>query len=340
MPTVTSFTAFYPSRPFWAVSAVNFEVPRQDGWFYDQMVEEVYSVDTPEFTMKICRDGRILLRLPQLERGDTSSPLDVDDQVRRWGEYLDFLNAFYLLLDSAVIEIDGIHYFNLHEVTFRDSFRVRYEDGKPGGEGIRTESIASVFQLGRYSSSYRPGIPIEDDFMIMSRGVVSREALACAGSRFAKVVASPGSEKTLAACAKSLAEYKVGNYDTSIVLAWFVIEEGINSLWSAHIDGQSVDLPEGRKRVNRERKDFLIGRDFTASIVSNMLELVSVIDHDLFTSVDRVRGYRNAIVHRREGTRLPGSAEATLALMTTQKMTERLWGIPFTPNLVRTVHGL
>jgi hypothetical protein len=223
---------------------------------------------------------------------------------------------------------------------FRDAFRVRYEDGKPVGEGIRTESIASVFQLGRYSSSYRPGIPIEHDFMIMSRGVVTREALANAASRFAKAVASPGSEKTLAACAKSLAEYKVGNYDTSIVLAWFVIEEAINSLWSAHIDGQNRDLPGGRKRVNRERKDFLIGRDFTASVVSNMLELVAVIDHDLFTSVDQVRGYRNAIVHRRDGARLPGSAEATLALTTAQKLSERLWGIPFALNLVRSVHGL
>jgi hypothetical protein len=44
----------------------------------------------------------------------------------------------------------------------------------------------------------------------------------------------PGSEKVLASFAKSLAEYKIGNLETAIVLCWFIIESELASLWATH----------------------------------------------------------------------------------------------------------
>jgi len=338
MPRI-AFTAFYPSRPFWAASKVNFQVPRVEGWFHDQMVEEVYSSQTDAFALKICRDGRILIRLSSLERDDATNPhAPIEETVRRWGEYLDFLNAFYLLLDSATLEVDHFSYFNLHEITHRDAFRVTYEDGKATAENIAAESIAYVFQLGRYSGSYRSDLPIEYDPQIVMRHVISSGAISHAGKAFQQVVASPGAERPLASFAKSLAEYKVGNYETSVVLAWFITEAAISSLWGSHIESQNRDLHSGRKRVNRERKDFLTGRDFPTSIVSNMLELSDVLDHGLFEDIDSVRVYRNKIVHARRF--VPGPGEAQLAMKTAKAMIERLWGLQFTPNFAYSVHGL
>lgn len=338
MPGI-AFTAFYPSRPFWAVSKVHFQVPPAKDWFYDQMVEEVYSNQTDEFALKICRDGRILIRISSLERDDaTDLHAPIEETVRRWGEYLDFLNAFYLLLDSAILEVDHLSYFNLHEITNRDAFRVSYENGKTTGENIASESIASVFQMGRYSGSYRVDLPIEHDWRITMRQVISSGAISHAGSAFQQVVASPGSEKPLASFAKSLAEYKVGNYETSLVLAWFITEAAISSLWKSHIESQNRDLLNGRKRISSKRKDFLAGRDFSASIVSNMLELSGVLDHGLFEDIDLVRGYRNKIVHSCEFT--PGPGEAQLAMKTAQAMIERIWDFRFTPSFGYSVHGL
>jgi len=334
-----AFTAFYPSRPFWAGSKVNFQVPRVEGWFHDQLAEEVYAVESGAFALRICRDGRILIRIASLERDDAADKTPpIKDTVRRWGEYLDFLNAFYLLLDSATIEVHRLAYFNLHEITHRDAFRVRYENGKDTGENIAAESIASVFQMGRFLSSYRPDVPIEFDTRIVMREVISLNAISHACSAFERVVASPGSEKPLASFAKSLAEYKVGNYETSVVLSWFVTEGALCSLWGSHLESQNTELPSGRKRINRERKDFLTGRDFPTSIVSNVLELFGVIDHGFFEDIDLVRGYRNKIVHAREF--IPGPTEAQLAMKTAQTMIERLWGIRFTPSFSYSVHGL
>ena len=227
---IGQFTAFYPSRPFWAGSKVDFADQTREGWFHDQMVEEVFSQETDAYTMKVCRDGRIMLRVEALEQGqDIEDHLQIEETVRRWGEYLDYLNTFYLLFDSSTIEIARLAYFSLHEITNRDAFRVRYEGGKCVGEDVASESIASVFQMARYSSSYRAGIPIEFDPQIMMRRVVSLEVIEHACRAFAKVIASPGLERTPASFAKSLAEYKVGNYETSIVLSWFITEAPLAS---------------------------------------------------------------------------------------------------------------
>lgn len=334
-----AFTAFYPSRPFWAGSKVNFAVPRVDGWFYDQMVEEVYSRQTEAYALKICRDGRILIRISKLESGEpfeTHQP--TEELVQRWGDYLDYLNAFYLLLDSATCEIDRRACFNLHEITNRDAFRAIYENGRDAGENIAIESIAHVFQLGRFSSSYRPDLPIEHDSMIMMRDVVSMAAISHAVTLFERVIASPGLKKSLASFAKSLSEYKVGNYDTSLILSWFITEASLSNMWESHLDSLNHDVANGRKRINSDRRQFLTGRDLPTSVVSNMLELFGVLDHELFVAINTVRGHRNDIVHARDFT--PGAKGALLSMEIARNMIERLWGLRLTPNFTYSVHGM
>lgn len=333
-----AFTAFYPSRPFWAGSKVNFAVPRIGSWFDNQMVEEVYSRQTDAYALKVCRDGRILIRISSLERGEShETDQPIQEIVRRWGDYLDYLNAFYLLLDSATLEIDHVAYFNLHEITNRDAFRVTYENGK-SAEQIAIESIASVFQLGRHSGTYRPDLPIEHNPMIMMRDVVSLAVISHAGALFERVIESPGLEKYLASFAKSLAEYKVGNHETSLILAWFTTEALLSKTWEAHLDSLNRDMTDGRKRINSDRRKFLTGRDFPTSVVSNVLELFGILGYELFGDIDIVRGYRNKIVHARGF--VPSATEAQLSMKTALAMIERLWGLRLTPNLSYSVSGI
>jgi hypothetical protein len=336
-----SFTGFYPSRPYWAVSRVNFHVPRVDRWFHDQMAEVMFSRDTDALSLRISRDGEILIRIARLESNAPNtvpSPIEDEDTVRRWGEYLDYLNTFYLLLDSATIERDHRAYFNLHEITTRDAFRVSYEDGKRIDENIANESIASVFQTARFVGTYRSESDIEHHPLIVMRAVISRDAISHAASEFERIVASAGAEKTLASFAKSLSEYKVGNYETCIVLAWFVTEAAISSLWERQLDALNQDLPDGRRRINSDRRHFLTGRDLPTSVVSNLLELFGAVDHELFEDIDKVRRFRNQIVHPTQFT--PRAAEAQLAMGTALSMIRRIWNIHLTPSLGYSVPGL
>jgi hypothetical protein len=334
-----SYLAFYPSRPFWAVSKIDFQASMGDAWFTSLMSEVVYSTASEEFSLKICRDGQILLQVKRLKREDVvNTSMSIEDMVSCWGEYLDYLNTFYLLLDSAVIEIDNFAYFNLHEITTHDAFGITLEDEKELSQSISTESIASVFQMARYLSSYRNDIPLECDSRLSLRQVISTNAISHAGNQFTHVISKSGSQKLLASFAKSLAEYKIGNYETSIVLAWFITEAIINELWSKHLENLNKDLLEGKKRINSKRKDFLTGRDFTVSIITNLLELFDILESDLFEEIDRVRGYRNKIVHANGFS--PNAPEASLAITVAQKMIARIWEITFTPNLSYSIRGI
>jgi hypothetical protein len=67
-------------------------------------------------------------------------------------------------------------------------------------------------------------------------------------------------------------------------------------LWDAQLDSLNQDLPDQRKRINRDRKKFLTEREFTISVISNMLELFGVLKNDLFRDIDEIRRYRNEIV--------------------------------------------
>ena len=336
---IGQFTAFYPSRPFWACSKLDFSSREREGWFHDQMAEEVFSCETDSYTIKICRDGRIMLRIEALEGGQgQDQPGRIEDIVRRWGEYLDFLNAFYLLLDSAMLEVANFAYFDLHEITNRDAFRVHYEDGKSVGENIAMESVVSVFQMGRYLSNYSHGVPIEYDSRITMRPVVSMDVIQRASTVFASVIRSPGSEKDLASFAKGLSEYKIGNYETSLILAWFITEGSIAHLWERHLASLNREFENGQKKINRERHDFLVGRDFTISMVSNLLELWEVLPNSLFKDIDTVRGFRNKIVHKLKYS--PNATDAQLALQTAQVMIERIWNISFIPSLSYSIRGI
>jgi len=294
-----SFFAFYPTRPYWAVKELDLaylqsiESPNDKAtWFTKAMSEEVYKKVGTGFTLKVEQDGRISLLIDSIEaKWKEPSALTQDwlkAAVRLWGEYLEYANAFYLLLDSACIE-SNVAYFNLDEITRRDAFR--YSNNS---EIIADESIAFVFQKRRFLSQYPNDVPIS--FHLAGRVTIPTPVFEAAAAKFAEVVEKPALRKVLASYAKSLAEYKSGNNEISIVLSWFIIEAGINHFWTNRIDNLRQANEE---RITKDRKKFLTGRDFSASVMSNVLEL---FDHlpggvDFLKNIDAVRKCRNDIAH-------------------------------------------
>jgi hypothetical protein len=338
-----SYTAFYSSRPFWAGSKIDFQVPPTDEWFYRQMSEVVHTANSEEFSLKVCRDGLILIQVTKLEErkdgSDLSRPIPRKDRVGLWGEYLDYLNTFHLLLDSATIDVDKLACFDFQEITSRDAFRVTFEEEQELSQGVfPSQSLASIFLMGRHLSSYNTGIPIEIDSRLCFREVISIDEISHTSEQFALVISQSGCEKVLASFAKSISEYKIGNYEISIVLAWFITEAIVNNLWITHLDSLNQDLQDGRKRINVDRKKFLTGTDFNIGIITNLLELFNVLEGDWLDKVDKVRKCRNKIVHT--DTYSPGVDEAALAIAVAQEMIARKWKIILNLDLSYSIKGL
>ena len=91
-------------------------------------------------------------------------------------------------------------------------------------------------------------------------------------------------------------QYALHQFDTAHLLAWSVIEQQLNLLWANYLNELSAG-ENSRTAINRKRRDLLTGRDYTASMVSQMLSLAGKIDDSLLDALNQARDKRNKFVH-------------------------------------------
>ena len=297
---IEKFTAFYASRPFWAGDAIDLDGTNAQSRFTELMSATVFSYDTNNFRLRICKDGMIMLHVPELEAEieaeDGTAPRPIEETVAWWGRYLDYLNCLYLLLDSATIEVSRLAYFELSEITNKDAFRVHFENGQWKGGGIASESIASYYQMGRFASTYSNEPRV--DTRILMRRPLGKEVFDSLFAAFSGATRDGSVLRSLAGIAKSIAQYKVGNYATSLMLSWFVCESELSTDWNAFLKASNREFPDGSRRVSADRRKNLTGRDYPISVVSNLLELADEMPFETFKRIDSVRVYRNKVVHQ------------------------------------------
>ncbi|MBN1214676.1 MAG: TM1812 family CRISPR-associated protein [Candidatus Lokiarchaeota archaeon] len=75
----------------------------------------------------------------------------------------------------------------------------------------------------------------------------------------------------------------------SFILSWTLIEEYLNYIWESLLEGKNIS--------NSKRIDKLKGRDFTASIISEILNITGNIDNNELKILNRLRKKRNAFMH-------------------------------------------
>lgn len=336
MSDTKTYVCFYPSRPVWVDQAIDFSDPLLHHVFTERMSEVVHTSATDEVTVSVCRDGCFMISVAKLE-----ALLDADENketpsiLAYWENYLNLINGLYLLLDSAMVEIENFCYLNVSEITSKDAFRLTLRNGKFDSCGIVTEGIAGVYQLARYIFSYGNTQNLEHEPRLSNRHILKLETIQHAIDTFLFMTKHSGCEKHLASYTKSLSEYKVGNFSTSIVLAWFIIESIANRLWREHLRKINRKVSGEKQRINSDRKKDLTGQIFTANITLNVLELMEIIDYPLFESLDECRRHRNKIAHT-DGFS-PNASNASLALKAAMEMIKIQWGLTFTPNLSYSV---
>lgn len=83
-------------------------------------------------------------------------------------------------------------------------------------------------------------------------------------------------------------------FGEAITLGWSVCEQLISILWRKLLDDRRENNSDG---MNKDRIKKLTGRDFTASIIVETLEMMGQIDHELFRRLNIARQARNSWAH-------------------------------------------
>ncbi len=174
-------------------------------------------------------------------------------------------------------------------------FRVTFEDNQEKGVSIATESITGIYQSIHYSR-FVDGLPVGYDPRTQHRVIIPRQVFENLTEKFEFIVSDKNLASLLSGVSKSLSEFKIGNYTTSLTLAWIVIESILIRKWEELLDSKNTTYTDNSKRINTDRKKILMRSDI--SVIANLLELTDDINFPLFKKVDEVRNYRNKIIHQ------------------------------------------
>lgn len=309
-----SFYCFYPSTPLWVGHAPDFSRLNQGGVrLEDIMSEEVIRSHTDNASVVFCRDGMCMVWIDALDK-------QMQDIRRKGGpgpgnkllneqwlalhrQYMHYLNAMQLLLDSALLQMDQFAFFHSASLRLADVFPViiderylwpvlDYNYGITGFHAVRDS-----LHRGRRPESYDRTRPIEEDDRIRHRRETAEPLFQHVIAQFYKAQDDADLIDILNQTLVAVDNYNVANYSVALVQAWFLIELFVNMCWVQFLLEQQTSPSGGEARINAERRQLLTGRDFTAAIISNVLELNGRIDTEVFKKIDSLRKARNRVSH-------------------------------------------
>lgn len=296
---IDRFVAFYPFPPFWALESVDFQNLEISTIIYDLMSEIKFKYKGGLFQLQICRDGMVMLQVFEIE---SEAPIAEEgviivEPISFRGRYTDYLNCLYLILDSSINDILRCTHFEFTELTIRDTIRISLKDGE--------FSSASLTGFGNTPNCYNMRFihKLEDlplpDRVGLERPVFTKQVFDDLVVKLELVFADRTLLTNMSILAKSYSEFRIGNLELSLVLSWFIIERMLNNKWKQFLDSKNQEVAGGAKRINSKRKEkFIKDRDYPISVISNILELSDIISYELFQKIDKVRGFRNAIIHQ------------------------------------------
>lgn len=91
-------------------------------------------------------------------------------------------------------------------------------------------------------------------------------------------------------------QYERHQFSSAHAIGWTIVESLVYLMWTRFRD--EIDVTSGgHTSINKDRRKLLDGRDYTASVVIQVLSLANRIDDELLQRLDEARRTRNAFVH-------------------------------------------
>lgn len=201
-----------------------------------------------------------------------------EDSVRIVQSRIQIMNAFLFLLHSSMI---------VTENTAIPAMRVGHEDvfdfDSGGDFGGPINSLQLVPGVGHLIDLGRPW-------------VIRSEAVSSACSTLDQILGAgaPNDLDMISLVHSAACSFESHEYSAALVTVWPVCEALVNRIWRRYIDGQSTTA--GKPLTNKRRAK-LTGRDYTASIIVEILMLAGLIPPALFDSLEHARQARNNWLH-------------------------------------------
>lgn len=98
----------------------------------------------------------------------------------------------------------------------------------------------------------------------------------------------PNVYKLIALLNRAIVLMRNASFDGSLINLWTIIETILKSLWDEYLNG---------KRIAKKRIEYLTGKDVSASLISEFLNLNCIISSSLYEKITIARRCRNKFMH-------------------------------------------
>ena len=270
-----------------------------------KLEEEVYRTTLPAgIIAKVLRDGMFVFDFSDWPPGRalpddfTSSNFDAKASVMLMRASI--FNAHLACLYSALYYCQN--HFVLDKMVVSPSDLILLNSFNDFNGMSFGDIRVSELTLARYPSTYRQDLPKGFDWRLAHRLLVSTDTVA-ESFRILSTIIQNSDQACLfltELCLRSCKAYEEHNYSLSLVSAWTVTEYLLQRLWNRYIDNnrQRKVKDAGVVFINNDRKERLTkSRDFTASVISEILSLCDVLPFSLYQELSKVRTARNNWLH-------------------------------------------
>lgn len=130
----------------------------------------------------------------------------------------------YLILYSVISEQLHHEIISLHEITNRDAFPTTFLNGNFQSEDM-AKALLHTFKWQGISNIKTLICHYVCMIILEIEEVIDEGVFNLASIKFERLFYRPGLEKLTFLISKSISEYKVGNFDNSIISSWFCSEK-------------------------------------------------------------------------------------------------------------------
>jgi hypothetical protein len=240
------------------------------------------------------------------------------------------LNSFE---ETALLRLERTEVLNAHVVCLRHSLSRLQQWGLPfqsvtphdllshsgdddlnQGVGFKSDRDADL-HMARYATAYVPWYPKTFDRRIQGRGLtIKTETIT---DSFAQLEQLLSFDSKIPLRLSSLFNFAIvslqdHDYPRSLITSWAIIERLLDEKWKSYIASQRKRDIEGVETVfiNTDRVKKLDGRDYTASVRTEVLSIVDCLSFGAYQKVENVRRVRNGWMHELRDVKMSNASEA------------------------------
>lgn len=329
------YAAFYPHRSLWvggipdlsSYNSKNYLVAEFPKLMSEVVFEETYG----DWEVRICKDGMIMFSDEKINNHTTE---DFEIMNARWEYISTKINILYFNLDMAILQSEGISFFDVVELSNKDIISLSIEDGQMKSMSMLTQSYAHRFQKERFLSTYDLSrySDLNQYFVSESKlSIIDKKVFDIFIKNLKLQEKSDCDSYLLYLFIKAISNLKLGHYKESLLSAWFVIESIVNIIWETYLEESLLN----NSRKNKLKKS----SDYTIAIKTSILTSSDFLTEEFASRIDAVRGKRNMIVHQDSGYNcsLQDCSEASTLV---NALIKEQFGLKLTINLSQQLSGI